>query len=107
MRIKGLGVVLCALLLAGCGSPESSIKDSCIRNGGLTGAKKKLEAGVVEKQCGCYAEQLKKTLKPDQLALVADMMKLPEKERKQAGRELPTQTAAAVMGAAKSCASMH
>lgn len=106
MRIKGLGIALCALVLAGCGSPESSIKDSCVRDGGL-GHDKTAAGEVIAKQCGCFSEQLKASLSDAQLKLVADMMKMPEKDREAAAKAMPMTTMTAVMGAAKSCVAAH
>lgn len=100
----GVGAMILSVLLAGCGSPESSIKESCIRDGGPSGDKG-LKAEEVNTQCACFASKLKESLTDEQLDKVAKVMAMPEKDREAAAKDLPMVTLTAIMGAGKSCAS--
>jgi len=97
---------LAALMMnAGCSSPESSIKENCIRNGGFTGqptGDTSRPTGIVERQCACFANRMKDTLADDQLKAVAAALERPD--HAEALKALPPATVTAIMGASKSCA---
>jgi|GEM_PF-6756504 hypothetical protein len=99
----GVCALTCALLLAGCGSPESRIRESCIRDGGLNG-NKDARSDTVAKQCICFAKNLQQSLTDEQLDKVAKLLKLPKEQREAATKDMSMTTLTAIMGAAKSCA---
>lgn len=104
MRWKVFAAVVgAALVVAGCSSPESRIRASCMREGGF--ASKGAANPNADRQCTCFAKQLKTNLAPDQLEEVAKMMDLPKDKRDAAMKDrISVATSAAIVGAAKTCA---
>jgi len=51
--VKVAAVALMAVALASCSSPESRIKSTCVRNGGLNNTA--AAASLIESQCSCFA----------------------------------------------------
>jgi hypothetical protein len=101
--VKVAAVALMAVALASCSSPESRIKSTCVRNGGLNNTA--AAASLIESQCSCFAKQLKSQLPDDQLNQVAKLMELPRDQQEQAARtNLTFNTSTALVSAAKSCA---
>lgn len=97
----GVGLVLLSLTLTGCGSPESGIKESCVRDGGLGFADSSPEQ--IRRQCGCYADRLKQMLPAEDLERVAEAMKLPKEKQKDAISALPMRTNVIVVVAGQHC----
>ncbi|MDR3527943.1 MAG: hypothetical protein P4L57_11745 [Rhizomicrobium sp.] len=109
MRIWKVVVAIAAITsVAGCGSPESKIKASCVKGGGLGNLSllgQKVDDQVIDKQCSCYAGKLKGSLSDDQLNAVAKLSEMPKEQQEVAARNTLTgATYGAVFAAAKSCA---
>lgn len=106
---RKFALVVCCLfallMIAGCSSPENSIKDNCVRNGGFTGnptGDTSRPTGIVERQCACFANRMKDTLVDDQLKAVAAALERPDHAG--ALKALPPATVMAIMGASERCA---
>ncbi len=90
------GILLLGVLVAGCGSPKDSIRQSCIRDGGVKMSKSvQASREQIRTSCECFSTQLAAALPKDQLKVVADAMK--------DGRSEQVMSSPVLM-AAKSCA---
>lgn len=91
-----VGILLLGVLVAGCGSPKDSIRQSCVRDGGV-----KISGSVqasreqIKTSCECFSTQIAAALPKDQLKVVAQAMKDGKSEQVMSSP---------VMMAAKSCA---
>lgn len=105
-RIAFMAVGASALLaLAGCETPESRIQAACLKNGvmGDGTAQAQTDAAETKRVCECFTRNLKQSLTPAELKIVADRMTSTKKEENDM-RNMPPELAAKTMGAVKACA---
>lgn len=84
-RIAFMAVGASALLaLAGCETPESRIQAACLKNGvmGDGTAQAQTDAAETKRVCECFTRNLKQSLTPAELKIVADRMTSTKKDRK-------------------------
>lgn len=99
----GLGAAL--IVLAGCDSPESRIQAACIKNG-LTSSSANQPAqspAEVKRICECFTKNVKQSMTPAELKMLADKMSSPKKEDQDFSKMPPEIGQKAIM-ATKSCA---
>lgn len=106
-RIALLGLVGGALFaLAGCSTPESRIQAACIKNGLMgdgTPQAQQQSPAEVKRVCECFTRNVKQSLTPAELKMLADRMTSTKKEENNM-QNMPPEIAAKTMGAVKACA---
>lgn len=101
-----LGLSAALLVLAGCDSPESRIQAACIKNGLMgdgSASSPQQSPAEVKRVCECFTKNVKQSLTPAELKMLADRMSSTKKEENDM-RNMPPELAAKTMGAVKACA---
>jgi hypothetical protein len=108
-RIAFAAVTVGALMtLAGCETPESRIQAACIKNGVMgdgsnPSGQAQQSPAEVKRICECFTRNVKQSMTPAELKILADRMSSPKKEDN-AMQSMPPEIAPKAMAAVKACA---
>lgn len=104
-RVAGIGLAAALLAMAGCSTPESRIQSACMKNGlmGDGPGQAQQSPAEVKRVCECFTRNVKSSMTPEELKLLADRMSSDKAEEREM-QSMPPEIAAKAMGAVKSCA---
>lgn len=101
-----LGLSAALLVLAGCDSPESRIQAACIKNGVMgdgSAQNPQQSPAEVKRICECFTKNVKQSMTPAELKILADRMSSTKKEENSM-QSMPPEIAPKAMAAVKACA---